>query len=135
MSPKSHNPPFPNQMTGINPPQNRMDVILVARYAPLVVPQPMNSLPIRYYLKYMPKFTREEDIIAKEHLVALYRYVDNLNIENEDVWMRVFVQSLDGEHRKCFISLSPGSIVGIKSLDDSFLIHWGEKKYFLYYIT
>jgi hypothetical protein len=60
----------------------------------------MNSLPVEDYLKYMPKFTGEEDITIEEHLFAFYNYEDNLNIENEDVWMRFFVQSLDGEVRK-----------------------------------
>jgi hypothetical protein len=36
---------------------------------------------------------------------------------------------------KWFRSLSPGSIAGIEALDDAFLRHWGDKKYFLYYIT
>jgi hypothetical protein len=91
-----------------------MDAIVVARYAPLVLPQPMNALPTGDYLKYMPKFTGEEDITIEEHLVAFYSYVDNLNIENEDVWMRFFVQSLDGEVRKWFRGLTPRSIVGLK---------------------
>jgi hypothetical protein len=68
-------------MVGVNPPRNGMDSIVAARYAPLVLPQPMNSLPTRNYLKYMPKFMGEEDITIKEHLVAFYSYVDNLNIE------------------------------------------------------
>jgi hypothetical protein len=122
-------------MAGANPPRNRMDAIVAARYAPLVLPQPMNSLPVGDYLKYMPKFTGEEDITAEEHLSTFYSYADNLNIENEDVWMRVFVQSLDGEARKWFRGLTPGSIDGIEALDDSFLRHWGDKKDFLYYIT
>jgi len=105
-SPKSQNPHFPNQMAGINPPKNRIYAIVVARYAPLVLSQPMNSLPIGDYLKYMPKFTGEEDITGEEHLATFYSYADNLNIENEDVWMRVFVQSLDGEARKWFRSLA-----------------------------
>jgi hypothetical protein len=100
----------------------------------LCLPQPMNALPVGDYLKYMPKFTGEEDITAEEHLATFYSYVDNLNIENEDVWMRVFVQSLDGEARKWFRGLPLGSIVGIEALDDAFLRHWGDKKYFLYYI-
>jgi hypothetical protein len=78
-------------MAGANPPRNRMDSIVAARYAPLILPQPMNALPVGDYLKYMPKFTGEEDITVEEHLVAFYSYADNLNIENEDVWMRVFV--------------------------------------------
>jgi hypothetical protein len=63
--PKVQIPPFPNQMTGVNPPQNIMDAIVVARYAPLVLPQPMNALPAGDYLNYMPKFTGKEDITAK----------------------------------------------------------------------
>jgi hypothetical protein len=42
----------------------------------------------------MPKLMGEEDIIAEEHLAAFYSYADNQNIENEDVWMRVFIQIL-----------------------------------------
>ena len=94
----------------------------------------MNALLARYYLKYMPKFTREEDITVEEHLVAFYSYANNLNIENEDVWMRVFVQSLDGEAGKWFRGLTLGSIFGIKDLDDVFLRQWGDKKDFMYYI-
>jgi hypothetical protein len=86
-------------------------------------------------LKYIPKFTREEDITTEEHLVAFYSYPDNQNIENEDVGMRVFIQSLFCEARKWFRGLAPGSITGIEALDESFLRHWGDKKDFLYYIT
>jgi hypothetical protein len=85
-------------------------------------------------LKYIPKFTGEEDITIEEHLVAFYSYEDNLNIENEDVWMRVFVQILDGEVRKWFRGLTLGSIVGIEALDNAFLRQWGEKKDFMYYM-
>jgi hypothetical protein len=112
-----------------------MDAIVAARYSPLVLPQPVNPLPAGDYLKYMPKFTGEEDITVEEHLVAFYSYADNLNIENEDVWMRVFVQSLDGEVRKWFRGLTPGSIVGIEALDNAFLRQWGDKKDFMYYMT
>ena len=82
----------------------------------------------------MPKFTGEEDITIEENLVAFYRYADNLNIENEYVLMRVFVQSLDGEVRKWFRGLTPRSIAGIEALDDAFLRQWGDTKYFIYYI-
>jgi hypothetical protein len=95
----------------------------------------MNALLVGDYLKYMPKFTREEDIIVEENLVSFYIYDDNLNIENEDVVMRVFVQSHDGEVRKWFRGLTPGSITGIEALDDVLLRQWGDKKDFMYYIT
>jgi hypothetical protein len=83
----------------------------------------------------MPKFTREGDITVEEHMVAFYSYADNLNIGNEDVWMRVFFQSLDGEVRKWFRGLAPGSIAGIEALDNAFLRQWGDKKDFMYYMT
>ena len=122
-------------MPVVNSPANRMDAIVAARYAPLLLPQPLNALPLGDYLKYMPNFTGEEDVTTREHLVAFYSYVDNQNIENEDVWMRVFIQSLFGEARKWFRGLAPGFITFIEVLDESFLRHWGDKKDFLYYIT
>jgi hypothetical protein len=122
-------------MVGANPPRSIMDATMATRYAPLILPHPMNALPARDYLKYMPKFTGEEDITIEQHLSTFYSYADNLNIKNEDVWMRVFVQSLDGEARKWFRGLTHGSIVGIEALDDVFLREWGGKKEFMYYIT
>jgi hypothetical protein len=111
-----------------------MDSIVAARYAPLTLPQPMNPLPVGDYLKYMPKFIGEEDITAEEHLSSFYSYADNLNIENENVWMRVFVQRLDGEFRKWFRGLTLGSIARIEALDKAFLRQWGDKKDFMYYM-
>ena len=73
----------------------------------------------------MPKFTREADFTAEEHLEAFYSYAENINIEQEDVWTRVFVQSLYGQDRKWFKEL-PARSVGIEALDDIFLKHWGE---------
>jgi hypothetical protein len=49
--------------------------------------------------------------------------------------MRLFVQILDGEARKWFRGLTPGSIARIEALDYVFLRHWGDKKDLLYYIT
>jgi hypothetical protein len=64
-TPSPPSSPLPNiPMAGANPPPNRMDAIVAARYAPLVLPHPMNPLPAGDYLKYMPKFTVEGDIIA-----------------------------------------------------------------------
>jgi hypothetical protein len=85
-TPSPPSSPLPNiPMAGVNPPPNRMDAIVAARYAPLVLPHPVNPLPAGDYLKYMPKFTGEGDVTVEEHLAAFYSYADNLNIENEDV--------------------------------------------------
>jgi hypothetical protein len=121
-TPSPPSSPPPNiPMAGANPPLNRMDTIVTAKYSPLILPHPVNPLPAGDYLKYMPKFTGEGDITVEEHLAAFYSYAYNMNIENEDVWMRVFIQSLDGKVRKWFRGLAPGSIVGIEALDSAFL--------------
>ena len=66
-TPSPPNYPPPNiPMVGANPPLNRMDAIVVARYAPLILPHPMNPLPSGDYLKYMPKFTGEGNITAED---------------------------------------------------------------------
>ena len=121
-------------MTGPQAP-TKMERILVARYGPLVLPTPLNAMPTREYQKYRPKFTGTEGVSAKEHLESFYSYVDNLDISEADVWMRVFVQSLDGEAGKWFRELTPRSIADIEALDDAFIKHWGDKKDLLYYHT
>jgi hypothetical protein len=117
------------------PPLTKMQQILAARYAPLILPNPVAAMPTGDYQKYMPKFTGEGDVSVEEHIEAFYSYAENLNIEQEDVWTRVFVQSLDGHARKWFKELPAGSIAGIEHLDETFLKHWGDRRDFVYYIT
>jgi hypothetical protein len=71
---------FTSQWQVLIPPGNRMDAIVAARYAPLVLPQPLNALPADGYLKQLPKFTGEGDITAEGHLEAFYSYTDNMSL-------------------------------------------------------
>ena len=64
----------------VAPQLTKMEMILVVRYAPLNFPNPLWAMPIGDYLKYMPKFTREGDFTAEEHLEAFYSYSKNINI-------------------------------------------------------
>jgi len=113
----------------------KMERIMAARYGPLVLLVPLNAMPAGEYQKYMPTFTGTEGVTTEEHLESFYSYADNLNINEDDVWMRVFVQSLDGEARKWFRELPHGSIIDIEALDDAFLKQWGDRKDLLYYHT
>ena len=79
-----------------------MDRMVAAKYAPLVLPQPLNALPRGDYQKYLPRFNGEGETTAEEHWESFLRYADNKDIEAKDVWMRMFVQSLDGAVRKWF---------------------------------
>jgi hypothetical protein len=128
-------PPHNIPMARENPPMTRMEAIIATRYAPLVLPQPLNALPVDGYLKKLPKFTGEGDITTEEHLEAFYSFIDDNVIMHADVWMRIFVHSLQGEARKWFKALPPGSINGIEALDSAFLRQWGDKKDFMYYMT
>jgi hypothetical protein len=116
-------------------PLTRMEQILANRYAPLVLPNPLSAMPTGDYQKYMPKFTGAGEYTAEEHIEAFYAYAENINISEEDVWTRVFVQSLDGQARKWFKELPANSITGIEQLDEVFLKHWGERRDLLYYIS
>jgi len=113
----------------------KMERIIVARYGPLVLPTPLNTMPTGEYQKYIPNFTRTKGVTAEEHLESFYSYDDNLDISEVDVWMSVFLQSLDGGARKWLRELTPIPIADIEALDDAFLNHWGDKKDFLYYHT
>jgi len=113
----------------------KMERIIAARYGPLILPTPLNFMPTEEYQKYRAKFTGTEGVTAEEHLESFYSYVVNLDIGEDDVWMRVFVQSLDGEARKWFRELTPRSIADIEALDDAFLKNLGDKKDLLYYHT
>jgi hypothetical protein len=114
---------------------NRMNAIIAARYAPLVLPVGLHALPTTYYMKYLPRYNGEGDVTAEEHLVSFYSFADNFNIDYADVWMRLFVQSLDGEVRKWFWGLPPASIADIEALDEAFIKQWGDRRDYLYYIT
>jgi hypothetical protein len=129
LTPKTQTPKITNMVV------NMMHEIVATRYAPLILPKVMFSFPPNDYMRYFPIFNGDGGVIAEENLSSFYSFADNFNVEHADVWMRLFVQSLDGEARKWFRSFPPNSIVDIVALDDAFIKHWEDKKDFLYYIT
>jgi hypothetical protein len=81
-------------MAGTNQPRVAFTLNL---YAPLNlanVANPLNTLPARNYGKDMPKFTGNNAITAKSHIKAFLEYLGNIGVTEEDVVMRLFVQSL-----------------------------------------
>ena len=59
-----------------NPP-NWMQLVVDSRYAPLVLPVPLHDFPQGDNLKYLPKFTGEEEVTAEENLASFYSYEDS----------------------------------------------------------
>ena len=68
-------------------PPNRMDSIVAARYASLVLPHPLNALPGGDYQKHLPRFNSQGEVTPEEHWNSYFSHVENQNIENHDVWM------------------------------------------------
>jgi hypothetical protein len=114
---------------------NMMDAIVAARYAPLVLPVALHAFLATNYMKYLPRYNGEGEVSVEEHLEAFYIFADNFNIDYTYVWMRLFVQNLEGEVRKWFIGLPLASIVDIEALDETFIKKWGDRIDCLYYIT
>jgi hypothetical protein len=131
---RAPSPPPNIPMARANPSMTRMEAIIASRYAPLLLPQPLNALLADGYLKQLPKFTGEGEIAAEEHLEAFYSFTNDHVIMHADIWMRIFIHSLEGKSRKWFRALPPGSIDGIEALDNAFLRQWGDKKDFMYYM-
>ena len=109
--------------------------MVAARYAPLVLSHPLNALPGGDYQKYLPRFNGQGETAAEEHWEDFLSYADNQNIESKDVWMRMFVQSIDGDVRKWFKEFPANSITIIEEFFDLFMRQWGDTKDHTYYIT
>ena len=77
-----------------------MDRMVATRYAPLVLPQPLNDLLGAYYQKHLPRFNGQGETTAEEHWDAFLSCVDNQNIEDKDVWMKMFVQISNWEPKE-----------------------------------
>jgi hypothetical protein len=77
-------------------PPPRVFAKVAARYAPLVLPIPLHYLP-ENYIKNLPKFTREGDLTATEHINFFDQFADILGIEHEDVYSRLLVQTFEGQ--------------------------------------
>jgi hypothetical protein len=85
LTPKSQTPKIANMVA------DRMDEIVAARYAPLILPQVMFSFPPNDYMRYLPRFNGDGEVTVEEHLSSFYSFADNFNVEHADVWMRLFV--------------------------------------------
>jgi hypothetical protein len=59
----------------------------------------------------LPKYNGEPTLSTEEHLVSFQDFTDNLFMEHDDVFMRLFVQTLEGDVHKWFRELPTASIV------------------------
>jgi len=87
------------------------------------------------YRNLLPRFIGEDDVTTQKHIEVLCAFIENLNVENLDVVLILFVQSIDGEARKLFKTLPNNSINTWEELEKTFMQKWGEKRDHGYYLT
>jgi hypothetical protein len=101
--------------------------IMVARYAPLVSASPLHNMPQDYQTR-IPLFDGTRTMAAHRHVDNMNAFFDLQEVDEEDVKMRLFSQSLNGQVRDWFKSLPTYSLNDITSFHQSFLNRWEVKK-------
>ena len=100
---------------------------MASRYAPPVLPQNLDAMPTDYQSK-IPLFDATQGITVQQHVDRMNDFFDLHEIDEENVTMRLFVQSFGGEVRKWFKALPAGTINTLPVLHREFLDCWEVKK-------
>ncbi len=115
-----HTPPTPSRT---NPPR-----VMADRFAPLVLPQILDDMPVDYQSK-IPFFDGTPNgITAQQHVDRMVDFYELHEIDAENVAMRLFVQTFAGEVRKWFRGLPVARIATLADLKRQFLNRWDVKK-------
>jgi hypothetical protein len=95
-----------------------MDKILAQRFAPFifsVVPGFPNVVPtVDEWGDYLPIFREREEDNPAQHLHEFHELMHQWEIQHEDVLMKMFIFSLDGDAHEWYRSLPPASISSLE---------------------
>jgi hypothetical protein len=98
------------------------------KYNPLNFRSILHEFPLKHY-KYLPRLDIELDGKSTEkHIQVFEHFIDLFEIEHDDVSMRSFSQSLQGDAKALFRHLQPQSISSWDELKEAFHRFWGDKK-------
>jgi hypothetical protein len=100
---------------------------MVARFAPLILLAQLHDLPQNYSQR-IKLYNVEGNVSSKRHLYWFNDFVELEEVDYADTKMRLFAQSLSGEVRKWFKSLSATSIQDFVAFETSFITRWEDKK-------
>ena len=90
-------------------------------------PRTLHDFPKKYY-KYIPKFDGESEYLTFDKNLQSFEYfLDLFEIEHDDVCMRVFSQSLQGNVKKWFRQLQCRYITTWEEFSQTFVGFWGER--------
>lgn len=102
-------------------------VNIANRYAPLQLPRNPGAIPQDYQSK-ITYFDGTGSYTAQQHTKKMQDCFENYEIDDNDVRMKIFVQSLTGDVRLWFRALPANSIDDPDSLYQTFLNRWEKKK-------
>jgi hypothetical protein len=98
--------------------------LLARRFAPLdfsSVPGFPHPVPdMSEWGDFLPVFREEKDDNPAEHLLKFHECMELLNLQHEDVCMKMFMYSLYGDARKWYFSLPSSSISSLKDFHKAF---------------
>ena len=97
------------------------------RYAPLVLLANLNAMPVDYSTK-IKQFGDDESYTARKHVQWFKDFCDLVEVDDDDVNMRLFAQSLKVDVKDWFRGLAVSSILDINRFHAIFLEKWEEKK-------
>lgn len=109
-------------------------VNMANRYAPLQLPGNPGAMPQNYQSK-ITYFDGTGTYTAQQHTKEMQDYFENYEIDDDDVRMKIFVQSLTGDVRTWFRTLAANSIASPEALYQAFLNRWEKKKDPLHILT
>ena len=84
-------------------------------------------MPADYSTK-IKQFGDDEAYTGRQHIQWFKDFCDLNEVDNEDVKMRLFAQSLKTDVKDWFRGLATGSVTGIEVFYTIFLDRWEEKK-------
>jgi hypothetical protein len=77
-----------------------------------------HDLPAHKWLKCLPLFARMSGESVEDHLATFSKLLNDFQVEHEDVAMRMFVSTFEGEAQTWYKSLPDASIDGWDSFQD-----------------
>ena len=99
------------------------------RYAPLALHVGPNPMPYNYNQR-IKQFGADGDLTAQQHGDQFQDFTDLGEVDEDDVKMRLFAQSIKGVVKKWFKALTPGSIVNSRVFEQMFFRQMGREENF-----
>ena len=98
-----------------------------AIFSPLALPLVLHDLPLNYTQR-IALYDGEGNVSARYHVGKFDDFIDLEEVDDEDVKMSIFAQSLSGEAKKWYKDLPPRSIRSFAGFQTIFLERWDDKQ-------